>query len=233
MFKKINEKALDMFSSADLQNRANILNMLDQHKSSRLLDLGCDDGVFTAQCRIAASADYVAGVEVVSESASKAIAHGIDVSISDLSERLPFGDDTFDLVTANQVIEHVPSVDQFMSEVCRVLSPGGKAIISTENGSSWINIGASILGWQQFSLTNVSSKGAGIGNPVALHRGQQSVESTWTHKTIFNYLGLVEFVELYGLQVIDVKGAGYFPLPTWVSKFDTRHSHFLTILCSK
>ena len=222
-----------MFSAADLQNRANILNMLGQNQSERLLDLGCDDGLFTKQCSTACKASIVAGVEIVPESAAKAVMNGVDVSISDLSGNLPYENETFDLVTANQVIEHVPSVDQFMSEVCRVLVPGGKAIISTENGSSWINIAASILGWQQFSLTNMSSKGSGIGNPLALLRGQESVGSTWTHKTIFNYLGLIEFVELSGLKVIDVQGAGYFPLPTQVSKFDARHSHFLTILCSK
>jgi len=233
MLKKLNSTALKMFGAADLQNRANILQMMRHHQSERLLDLGCDDGLFSKQCGVACSAKYVAGVEVVSEAASKAVLNGVDVTVSDLSESLPFEDETFDLVTANQVIEHVPSVDRFMSEIFRVLRPGGKAIISTENGSSWINIGASIMGWQQFSLTNMSSKGAGVGNPLALHRGQQSTESTWTHKTIFNYLGLVEFVELYGLEVVDVKGAGYFPLPTWVSKFDARHSHFLTILCSK
>ena len=137
-----------MFGAADLQNRANILQMMKHHQSERLLDLGCDDGLFTKQCGVASSAKYVAGVEVVSEAASKAMLNGVDVTVSDLSESLPFENETFDLVTANQVIEHVPSVDQFMSEVFRVLKPGGNAIISTENGSSWINIGASIMGWQ-------------------------------------------------------------------------------------
>jgi SAM-dependent methyltransferase len=36
--------------------------------------------------------------------------------------------DTFDLVTSNEVLEHVPNLDKALSEVCRVLKPGGRHI---------------------------------------------------------------------------------------------------------
>lgn len=39
--------------------------------------------------------------------------------------KLPFEDDTFDTVLSNQVLEHVPDVDHALSEVSRVLKPGG------------------------------------------------------------------------------------------------------------
>jgi SAM-dependent methyltransferase len=38
---------------------------------------------------------------------------------------LSFEDDLFDIVTTNEVLEHVPSVDQALSEIHRVLKPGG------------------------------------------------------------------------------------------------------------
>lgn len=38
---------------------------------------------------------------------------------------LSFQNDTFDLVTTNEVIEHVPDVDQALKEILRVLKPGG------------------------------------------------------------------------------------------------------------
>ena len=42
------------------------------------------------------------------------------------SERtIPFGDDSFDAVYANQVFEHVRFLDKMMSECARVLKPGG------------------------------------------------------------------------------------------------------------
>ncbi|WP_197062808.1 class I SAM-dependent methyltransferase [Bosea sp. UNC402CLCol] len=38
---------------------------------------------------------------------------------------LSFGDETFDLVTTNEVLEHVPSIDAALAEIKRVLKPGG------------------------------------------------------------------------------------------------------------
>lgn len=123
--------------------------------------------------------------------------------------------------------------DRFASEIYRILKPGGSAIISTENGSSWHNIFASILGWQIFSLTNVSRLQAGIGNPLALLRNQPIEFSTWTHKVIFNYRGLKEFFLLHGFKEIQIKGAGYYPFPTQLAKLDPRHSHFITLYAKK
>ena len=134
-----------------------------------------------------------------------------------------------DLVHANQVIEHVSDVDLLTSEMMRVLKPGGTFVVSTENGSSWHNIFASILGWQMFSLTNMSAKKAGVGNPMALLRNQPIEFGTWTHKVIFNYRGLIEFFQIHGFVDLQVKGAGYYPLPSKFACLDPRHAHFLTI----
>lgn len=42
-----------------------------------------------------------------------------------MAENIPFRNDLFDLVNANSVIEHVQNVDDAISEVYRVLKPGG------------------------------------------------------------------------------------------------------------
>lgn len=44
------------------------------------------------------------------------------------AERLPFDDDTFDLVYSNGVIHHTPNTYDVVKEIRRVLKPGGKAI---------------------------------------------------------------------------------------------------------
>lgn len=138
-----------------------------------------------------------------------------------------------DVITANQVIEHVPNIDHFVSELKRILKKGGYAVISTENGSSWHNIFASIMGWQIFSLTNVSEKQSGIGNPLALHQNETFVTSSWTHKTIFNYQGLIDLFRLYGLKIIDIKGSGYHPFYPSLARFDVKHAHYLAIKIRK
>jgi ubiquinone/menaquinone biosynthesis C-methylase UbiE len=46
---------------------------------------------------------------------------------------LPFEDETFDYVVSFQVIEHIKHDKHLVSEVMRVLRPGGKFIVSTPN----------------------------------------------------------------------------------------------------
>lgn len=45
------------------------------------------------------------------------------------AETLPFDDSTFDVVYSNGVIHHTPNTHKVVSEIHRVLKPGGKAII--------------------------------------------------------------------------------------------------------
>ncbi|MFN2442232.1 MAG: hypothetical protein ABR517_06065, partial [Thermoanaerobaculia bacterium] len=117
----------------------------------------------------------------------------------------------------------------FVSEIRRVLKPNGVAVISTENGSSWHNIFAAVLGWQIFSLTNVSGRVAGLGNRFAVHRNATAFSPTWRHKIIMNYLGLVELFQVHGFSHVEVAGAGYYPLPAALGRVDVRHSAFLTV----
>ena len=42
-------------------------------------------------------------------------------------------DNSFDTLVSFQVIEHIQNDDQFLSEIHRILKPGGKAILSTPN----------------------------------------------------------------------------------------------------
>lgn len=44
-----------------------------------------------------------------------------------------FADNTFDFVVSFQVIEHIKNDSEMMSEIARVLKPGGKLILSTPN----------------------------------------------------------------------------------------------------
>jgi len=50
---------------------------------------------------------------------------------------LPFKDESFDLVVATEIIEHLPDHYTFLREIHRVLVPGGHLVISTPNLSRY------------------------------------------------------------------------------------------------
>jgi ubiquinone/menaquinone biosynthesis C-methylase UbiE len=53
------------------------------------------------------------------------------------AESLPFADGTFDIVYSNGVLHHTADTEQAISEVLRVLKPGGLAVIMLYCKSSW------------------------------------------------------------------------------------------------
>jgi ubiquinone/menaquinone biosynthesis C-methylase UbiE len=71
------------------------------------------------------------------------------------SEQIPLASNSFDVISALQVIEHFESPENFLSEVARVLRPGGLFLMATPNTRG---IGARLLGdkWQGIRGDHVS-----------------------------------------------------------------------------
>lgn len=221
-----------MVSAAMDLNLANIARGLAGHrKPIRLLDLGCWDGATLA--RYIPRAATVFGVDRHANAAIEARGRSIRVVRADLNGTLPWRDGAFDVVTSNQVIEHLGDTDVFLRESFRVLRPGGTLIVSTENLASWHNIFSLLLGWQAFSLTNVSHTNPGLGNPIANLRGGEPLDKGWEHMRIFSYRGLRELLEQHGFELVGMWGAGYYPLPARVGRIDPRHAAFLTAVARR
>lgn len=222
-----------MYTRAHEYNSRNIFGMLEKNTDAKLLDLGCFDGSLTVKLGASAGTRHLYGVDIVPSAIRKANKRGVSAKKGDLNAKLPFPAGFFDVVHANQVIEHVHASDMFLSETYRILKPGGYAVISTENASSWVNIAASVFGWQIFSLTNMSARRWGIGNPLALYRGTKPEFSSFVHIRIYNFYGLKEYLEVMGFRVERIAGAGYFPFPYWFGAWDNIHAHFMTFKVRK
>ena len=224
-----------LWAAAEADYRAKILASLPADPSGALLDLGCDDGAWTEDLRLRAGvpAERVHGLELVAERAALARARGFDVRVGDLDERWPFRDTSVDVAHANQVIEHVRGLDHFATELKRVLRPSGTAIVCTENLASWHNVAALALGYQPFSLTNISNRSP-VGNRFALHAGEPPGAESWQHVHVLTLSALRDLFAAHGLVVESSWGAGYHPFPGRIAErlaqFDPRHAHFIGVV---
>jgi SAM-dependent methyltransferase len=227
-----------LWASADRAYRHRLLGTLVEDRTARLLDVGCDDGAWTEEVRrrLGIPAGRVHALELVPERARLARERGFDVRVADVDEEWPFETGSFTVVHANQVIEHVKRLDHFVRELCRVLAPSGVAVVCTENLASWHNIAALALGYQPFSLTNVSSLRP-IGNPFALHAGEAPANESLQHVHVLSLTALRDLFAAHGFGVERSWGAGYHPLPGALAEraatVDPRHAHFIAVVARR
>ena len=97
----------------------------------RALDLGCGTGEFTAM--LAQAGADVVGAEVAQAAIDRARrAHPeLRFILVPVEGPLPFDDGAFELVWASEVIEHIADTARWLSEVRRVLRPGGRFLLTT------------------------------------------------------------------------------------------------------
>jgi SAM-dependent methyltransferase len=219
-----------VFTASEEENRAAILRAVQEHGPfGRVLDLGCYDGQFTARLGQAAHAQHLEGIELLDEHAAQARAKGITVTLGNLEEPLPLPDGAYNLVHANQVIEHLKHTDRFLAEARRVCAPGGIVVISTNNLASWHNVATLALGWQP--MPNHVSDVVHVGNPMNLRAGAEHADAGQTHLRIFTGRALVELAEHHGLELVALETSGYYPFPPKAARFlaktDRRHAAFL------
>ena len=85
----------------------------------RLLDLGAGNQPY---------ADWY--LELCDEAVSTDIAPHPGLSTLCAAEGLPFASGSFDTVLATEVLEHVTDLEHTVDEICRVLAPGGSALVT-------------------------------------------------------------------------------------------------------
>ena len=89
----------------------------------RILEVGCGQGHLTKA--LAERGLDIVGIDANPRAAEVA---GNGLVRYMLAESLEFEDDAFDFVLAVHAIEHIPDLDGALSEMARVLVPGGKAV---------------------------------------------------------------------------------------------------------
>lgn len=110
-------------------------------EGKRVLDVGCGGGYFLRICSKLGAA--VQGVEPSPVAADQARSQGFPVFNGMLDDFTT--DERFDIITANQVLEHVPDPVATLEKMKSLLAPGGMIWLAVPNGDC---IWAEKLGWQ-------------------------------------------------------------------------------------
>ncbi|HSP61607.1 MAG TPA: class I SAM-dependent methyltransferase [Pyrinomonadaceae bacterium] len=92
----------------------------------RILDVGCGTG---ANLQMLAEFGVAEGVDVSAEALDFCRARGLGSVRQGAAESLPYEDAQFDLVTGLDVVEHLDDDVAGLSEMRRVLRPGGRALL--------------------------------------------------------------------------------------------------------
>ena len=101
-----------------------------------LLDLGCGAGRHAAEACRRGAAVVALDMSAPDLKAARDRLGDVDpgsargVAVQGDALRLPFADATFDRIIAAEVMEHIPSDTDAMSELTRVLKPGGLAAVT-------------------------------------------------------------------------------------------------------
>jgi SAM-dependent methyltransferase len=127
MDRKIPEDSHWWFASRTRALQAMLDPILPRDPDAQLLDIGCGAGNMIHHL---SRYGQVKGLEIDERPVNKARERGYDVDLFDATQRMPYDDNTFNAVSALDVIEHNEDDIAILSDSFRVLKPGGHMIIT-------------------------------------------------------------------------------------------------------
>ena len=128
------------------------------NSGDHILDIGCGAGVDTILASMMTGpTGNVVGVDIVPEMLQQA---ETNLSMTDLKsitfekvsgDNLPFSGDTFEVVISNGVINLIPDKKRALTEIFRVLKPGGQLMVADQvaTGSVQRDIKTRLANWFQ------------------------------------------------------------------------------------
>jgi len=166
----------------------------------RMLDIGCDTGLFVEHAERAAGMRAV-GIDIFDRVVERGRAAGLELRCGTVEEA-GFGDGEFDAVCAYDVVEHVETPGRWIETVARILRPGGTLVVETPNFAGAVYVAGRLLGRL--------ARGEGPLRPV--------VERLWPpfHVQYFTAASLAALFGRSGFVEIDIGGRELAPGETAV-----------------
>ena len=129
---KVPESAVASFAGV-----ANPWQLGRLNPGERVLDLGSGAGTDSlVAAQMVGEQGHVTGIDMTAAMLARARAAAAEMGVANVefieseAERLPFPDESFDVVISNGVIDLIPDKDAVFAELYRVLVPGGRMQIA-------------------------------------------------------------------------------------------------------
>lgn len=170
-----------------------------QSEPIKILDIGCGNcyDLLNIKNTLDPASLQLYGIEYTEACIKTAEDNHINIfNINIEYNKIPVKDEYFDIIIANQVIEHSKELFWIFSEVSRTLKKGGILIIGVPNLAS-------------------------LHNRLLLLAGEQptSIETLGPHVRGFTAPSLKRFIETDGyFKVQSIKGSNYYPFPVRIAR---------------
>ncbi len=224
------------YSSVEEGRYKVIPSLLERNSQAKVCELGCAWGDTLVQAAQIMGTTQMYGVDCEQRSLNGASQRGVKTFLCDLNNPLPFDNETFDVIIASHVIEHLQKTDLFCKEMHRCLKRGGYTIIATPNLAATHEIAALVLGLQPFTA-HVSDETFGLGNRFDPKHGVKHQATESSHLRCFTLGALRDLLQYHGFKVEKIVGVGYYPFPVKIarilSRIDSRHAAILIMKACK
>ena len=155
------------------------------------LDIGCGENPYTFQKYFS---NYI-GMDIDISVLKKVSQDLPNASLMCASgSRAPLRDEFFDLIICTEVLEHLESPEEMISEISRVLTIGGKAIISIPS----LSLPQTIILWFAFKTKRISEKP--YKSPDHVREYAKFQVTPHFEKTS----NLFKLFRMHGLEILDV-----------------------------
>jgi ubiquinone/menaquinone biosynthesis C-methylase UbiE len=101
--------------------------------TDKILEVGCGTGLILKEVNKRVS--KAIGIDLSENMLEKARERGLEVYHAEAS-KMPFEDNTFDLVYSYKVLAHIEAIEKTLQEINRVLKPNGIAVLEFYNRNS-------------------------------------------------------------------------------------------------
>ena len=185
---------------------------LAQHRGPvRVLDAACGSGYGARE--FSSSSVRVVSVDIAGE--ATALAHkNSDAVVQASCEALPFADQSFDLIAAFEMIEHLQDASAFLAGARRVLRADGVLLVSTPNRAYY-----------------AEARGTAGSNPFHTHEYDYE-EFRAVLQTVFPHIRLWTQNHAPGIVFAPTAGSGSARALQAADNGGIHHAHFFLAACS-